>query len=75
MTNPASRGENNINVLLLLRDHLPNAIRSVKSNITRMEAALVEARAELEVLVRHAAVAQIVVEDTVAQPPTPDAAP
>ena len=51
------------NLILMLHDHLPNAIKSVKAHITRLESSLVEARAELEVLVRHAAVANISLED------------
>ena len=68
--------ENNINVLLLLRDHLPSAIKAKKANIGQMELRLAAERAELETLVRHAAVANIPVEDTPVLPlslpePTP----
>ena len=63
MTNPRPSDPNAPNLLLMLEDHLPNAIRASKATITRLERQLVDERATLEILIRHAAVANIVVDD------------
>lgn len=64
--------EPSVNITLMLAEHLPNAIRSAKANIAKLEAALTEERANLEVLIRHAAVGNIPHEDT-PEPPKVDA--
>ena len=61
--------EPSINIVLLLKEHLPNGIRSAKANIVKLEAALTEERANLEVLIRHAAVGNIPHEDDPKDPP------
>lgn len=63
MTAPRLADPNAPNLLLMLKDHLPNAIRSAKERIATHEAAIVELRAELEKLVKHAAVEGIQVDD------------
>lgn len=65
--------EPSVNIPLLLRDHLPKSIRTAKQNIAQLEADLKREREELEVLIRHAAVAQIAIEDVTPEPSKVDA--
>lgn len=62
--------EPTINIVLTLSQHLPNAIRATKANISKLEKALQEERATLEVLIRHAAVGNIPHEEELATPET-----
>ena len=62
MTQPAM-SQPSVNIVLMLAEHLPREIRSTKANIARYESALAAERANLEVLVRHAAVAGIAVDE------------
>lgn len=57
--------EPSVNIVLMLAEHLPQAIRSTKANIAKLESALTEERANLEVLIRHAAVGNIPHEEEV----------
>jgi len=52
-----------VNVILMLRDHLPSAIRERRASIARMESQIKDERAALEILIRHAAVEQIHVDE------------
>lgn len=63
MTAPRLNDPNAPNLILMLKDHLPAAIRSSKERIALHEASIVELRAELEKLVKHAAVEGISVEE------------
>ena len=56
--------EPSVNIVLMLSQHLPQAIRATKTNIAKLEASLTEERANLEVLIRHAAVGNIPHEET-----------
>ena len=71
MTAPKMSDPNAPNLILMLTEWLPPAIKSAKDTITRLEAQLVKVRAELGVLERHAAVAGIAVDEPA--PPVEDA--
>ncbi len=55
--------DNNINVPLLLREHLPTAIRATKTRIAKLEQQVAQEKQDLETLIKHAAVANITVEE------------
>lgn len=63
MTSPRLSDPNAPNLTLMMREWLPNAIRSAKASIALHEAAIVELREELERLVKHAAVEGLTVDD------------
>ncbi len=58
---PDHTGETDINILLAMRTWIPKGITRQRKNILTLERKLVEARAELEELIKHAAVARIAI--------------